>query len=311
MKALFLLFVLVAVANAYTANWMSRLGMSDKYYPQLKLPATHNSGTYGLSDSFSVDTSLDPSMMIMPQLYGMFGMYGINPGLVKEVMKPWMSCQRRTIYGQLMDGIRHFDFRVCQQGLEYYVCHGFIGPNYKDIFEQIRFYLSVFPDEFISLDFNHVYGVTNHTEFSGFVQRSLPGLIIPKGNINTVLGSLSGRVFVFYEAAQDIFDRSGSITTYWANKQTMPDLTSAIVSHQNARSDLSKLYVSQFLMTPTLNTIATGLVKDDNTSIEDFAENYYWRIPMIIEMQFNKTLMNIVNTDYYSRHFVSVIIGSN
>lgn len=297
------------VAGLETENWMGQLGVQNKMYTELKIPATHNSGTWALTDDYSVDTAADPSFGIMPMLGPVFQQYGLNPTLIKTVMKPWLTCQRRTIYGQLVDGIRHFDFRVCKQGTEYHVCHGFIGPNYKEIFNQIRYFLLSHPTEFVSLDFNHLYGVT--PDFITMITNAFGNMIIPKGKTNVPLGTLSGRIFVFYEANQETFDRSNSINTFWANKQTFPELTTAVVNNQNTRTDLNKLYVSQFVLTVGLNDIVTGLVNGFPRGIDDLADDLYWRIPMIIETQFNKTLMNVVNTDWYSRHFVNVIIRAN
>lgn len=279
-------------------------------YTELKVPATHNSGTWALTNEFSVDTTMDPSLGLMPMLGPIFTQYGLDATLVKKVMKPWMQNQRRTIYGQLLDGIRHFDLRVCKQGSEYHACHGFIGPNYKEIFAQIKYFLMAHPGEFISLDFNHLYGVI-HSDFIGMIVGTFGSMIIPKGKTNVPMGTLAGRIFVFYDAVQDTFDRSNSINTFWANKQVMSELVSSVVSSQNSRTDLSKLYVSQFVLTPSLNDIVTGLVNGFPRSSEELADEYYWRIPMIIESQFNKTLIGIVNTDFYNRHFVDVIIRSN
>lgn len=299
----------VMVTGLETENWMGQLGVQNKMYTELKIPASHNSGTWSLTDDYSVDTAADPSLGIMPMLGPVFQQYGLNPALIKTVMKPWLSCQRRTVYGQLVDGIRHFDFRVCKQGTEYVACHGFIGPNYKEIFSQIKYFLVSHPSEFVSLDFNHLYGV--QSDFITMITNTFGSMIIPRGKTNVPLGTLSGRIFVFYDAVQETFDRSNSITTFWANKQTFPELVTAVVSSQNSRTDLSKLYVSQFVLTPGLNDIVTGLVNGFPRGVDDLADDIYWRVPMIIETQFNKTLMSIVNTDWYSRHFVNVIIRAN
>lgn len=297
------------VTGLETENWMGQLGVQNKMYTELKIPASHNSGTWSLTDDYSVDTAADPSLGIMPMLGPVFQQYGLNPALIKTVMKPWLNCQRRTVYGQLVDGIRHFDFRVCKQGTEYVACHGFIGPNYKEIFSQIKYFLVSHPSEFVSLDFNHLYGV--QSDFITMITNTFGSMIIPRGKTNVPLGTLSGRIFVFYDAVQETFDRSNSITTFWANKQTFPELVTAVVSNQNSRTDLSKLYVSQFVLTPGLNDIVTGLVNGFPRGVDDLADDVYWRVPMIIETQFNKTLMSIVNTDWYSRHFVNVIIRAN
>lgn len=310
---LLLLAIAVNIQGLDTANWMRDLGVHDKTYTRLKIPATHNSATGLLSAEYSADTTVDATMAFMPQLETTFGYYGVNGSLVKDIMIPWMQCQSKykTIYRQLLDGIRHFDFRVCKKGTEYYACHGFIGQNYKDIITQIRTFLLFHPEEFISLDFNHLYGISTHSEFIGLIKGILGDLIIPKGNVNNPLGTLTGRVFIFYDNnSQTDFDTSNSINTTWANKDNMQQLVPAVISLQNSRTDLNKLFVNQFLITPSLNTIATSLVRGPR-SVEDLADEYYWRIPSTIIDQFNKTLVNIVNTDFYSRQFVRVIIDLN
>lgn len=293
-------------------RWMTNANLQNKAWPQIKVPGTHNSGTYGLSRDYSIDTQYDQTMAIMPLLAQTFSMYGVNSSLIKDVMIPWMTCQKNSIYRQLKDGIRHFDFRLCQQGAEYHLCHGFIGPRMRDVLSQIRSFLLNNPNEKVLLDFNHVYGVTNHSDVTRNILEVLGDMIIPRGNINVPLGLLSGKVFVFYSGNQNDFDNSNLLNTLWANKQNMQDLINYQVTTQNSRNDPSKVFVSQFLMTPSLDMIASGLVQNKKAkSVKDLAKKYYWQIPSVISSMYNSSLVNTVSTDFYTDAFVSSIISMN
>jgi len=101
----------------HSDKWMSNMksSLADKKYSVIKIPATHDSGTYNINDhmSYSIDTMYDPGMLIIPQLNYVFGAYGINQTLIKSFIAPWMHNQQCNVASQLLHGIRHFDFRVC------------------------------------------------------------------------------------------------------------------------------------------------------------------------------------------------------
>lgn len=304
------------ISGSYTnnnRNWMTNLpGIENKSWAQLKIPGTHNSATSKLSYIYSADTTVDPTMAIMPYLESTFAAYGVNGTLVREVMNPWLTNQDKSIYRQLIDGIRHFDFRICGLGSELYICHGFLGPKIEQVLEPIKAFLNNNPDEFVLLDFNHVYGVSNHSVATQKIRDIIGNdLLIPKGSLAQKLGLLTGRVFVLYQYNNQFFDQSNQVNTYWANKQTIQTLISDLINSQNNRQDpMNKIYVSQMVLTPSLNMIASGLVRGEK-SVKELAAKNYWQFPSVIMNMYNETLVNVVNTDYYSNAFVDVIIGLN
>lgn len=71
-----------------------------------------------------------------------------------DIAKRWTLCQDKTIYDQLMIGVRHFDIRLTKENDIYYVSHTFICDTLSSILEQFNEFITMFKDEFIfvSLD---------------------------------------------------------------------------------------------------------------------------------------------------------------
>lgn len=328
--ALLILMQLYLVCAFNTEKWMDQLSdrIGDVRYSQIKIPATHNSGAWNISMSsaYSYDTNLDPSFQLIPQLVYIFGLYGVNQSLVKRWIYPWMKNQDKTITQQLEDGIRHFDIRVCKSNPVPVVCHALESITVESVFRDISSFLKKRKGEIVSVDINHIYGLTSAENLA---------LV---SNINTILGNATmvdpslhsfnntydqlicagERVFVLYSDSSTVSNygkqlrlfSSSSLPTPWVNVVNMPALKNGLISSLNARTDFSKGYVSQAVLTPDLNMMVTGLFERPN-SVKDLAKLYYGVLPDWIRYDFPKDKVNIINTDFYTDKFVRNIINLN
>lgn len=312
-----------------TEHWMrdSKSIIGPKKMATIAIPATHDSATYSIDphNGLSADTATD--FALVPQLMYVFQSYGLNVTNVKSFVAPWFKTQECDITGQLMHGIRHFDFRVCvQPGIvgpeKFYACHGLLADKYVDIYTQLSCFAASHPDEIVSLDFNHIYGFTSSALHVEFLNMTIAALGNPlQGTFNNTYNELvamktaDSKFLMFYYSPQyspipGFMSSNNDIDTKWANKQNMPALKAAVMADLDARSNLSKPFVSQIEMTPDLNMMTDGIITGQN-SVQVTAKNNYQVVSDWIEVDLNRGSINIVNTDYYTKDFISAVIDVN
>ena len=96
-------------------NWMSYF--QNKSINELVIPGSH--------DSFAYDFKiLGPNESGMPRIANLF-------------IKLWAKCQSKTIYEQLLMGIRYFDIRITKYNGEYYTIHSLRAKPVGQIFHDI------------------------------------------------------------------------------------------------------------------------------------------------------------------------------
>jgi len=335
MKAIYALLLLmqlyvVCISAFSTERWMEQLShrLSNVKYSQIKIPATHNSGAWNISmkSPYSYDTNVDPSFQLIPQLVYIFGAYGVNQSLVKRWIYPWMKNQEYDIKKQLNDGIRHFDIRVCKSGNVPVVCHALESITVESVFKDVSVFLKKRKGEIVSIDVNHIYGLTALEHLS---------LVT---NINAILGNSSmvdpsirsfnntydelvdsgERVFVFYSDSSTVTNygkqlrlfSSSTLPTPWIDVRNMTLLKNGLISGLNSRTDFTKGYVSQAVLTPDLNMMVTGLF-DNPSSVKELAKLNYGVLPSWIRDEFPKSKVNIINTDFYTSKFVRYVLNLN
>jgi len=305
----------------------------------LKIPATHDSATYNISEvnEYGVDTNYDAQMMIIPQLVNVFTQYALKTSLIKKFVAPWFKTQECTILQQLNHGIRHFDLRVCKQTVagsseKFHICHGMLSVSVRSVLEQVNDFLkgNNTKHEVISLDFNHVYGFTtmaDHLEFMNMTSRVLGlnsivdrAVFGPTSTLNQIW-TTSQRVFLHYINTAAVnaygttlrFGLSSSLNTTWANKQDMASLHTELLNELRTRPNMNTFFVTQALMTPSLEMMVEGLFAAPS-SIKQMAQMKYGIIPDWITDEFPTMKTNIVNTDFYNlrtERFVKAIIQKN
>ena len=133
------------------SRWMSVPKIQSKTIAQLKIPGTHNSGSYGLTRKLSQimygnikflwDLSADtaPANGQFPFSEGKIYVGRILLDYIIDTTLRISIAQNRTIGQQLNDGIRFFDLRLYYDtDASFYMQHSLRGPQLEDVLAQIR-----------------------------------------------------------------------------------------------------------------------------------------------------------------------------
>jgi hypothetical protein len=127
---------LSATASAVgNANWMEDIYQSK---PQTRLvdvaiPGTHNSGTYNISYL----SPLEPGQPFF-----------LN--LVKPIVAGWSKTQYKSIYQQLMGGIRYLDIRIAfDRKKRPHVVHGLVSISFRKLLNEISRFVDHHPKEIV------------------------------------------------------------------------------------------------------------------------------------------------------------------
>jgi len=194
-----------------------------------------------------------------------------------------------------------------------------LSDSYDNILSDIAEFLRLHPEEIVSMDFNHLYGFNTadlHNEFLNHTFSILGGSI-GAGAFNRTFADLldePSHAIVFYAnptvAAAWNISPSADLPTPWANKQDMSALVSALVVELSARTDFDHGMVTQLLMTPDLNMLASGIITGQNSALE-VANRHYTDLEDIIKTDFDADKVNIINTDYYTKNFIKSIVSLN
>jgi len=322
--------------NVYASRWMydMRSHIKDTPLYNLKIPATHNSATYNISDKsiVSIDTQYDTSLGLIALVQANLPVYGLTPTYTQQWLHPWMKNQECNILQQLKHGIRLLDIRLCSNkhsnvNLRYTSCHGFVGSYLPEIFNQIVSFITSNSNEVVIVDVNHLYGFNMQSDVDGFlylVSTILNDTLIdPKVfNSTSTLSNIwktKQRVFLYvnhnmvntYGDQYRLF-KSSNINTPWANVQDMVSLKSALLQQVKSRPNDGRFFVSQGVMTPDLNMIVNHTIHGYGV-VRDIAYDNYGVIGDWYK-QWPKNATNVCNTDFYNLHkkkFIGNILKEN
>lgn len=112
----------------------------------------------------------------------------------------FLACQHDSFYAQLCHGARALDLRLAclsnKQGIEKFrFCHDkyLSSRTLKDLFQDLKRFLSENPDEFVVLDFHELSnseGSFDFKEFNGLIKFFIGSLIIERSDRHRSLGEL-------------------------------------------------------------------------------------------------------------------------
>lgn len=183
-----------AVRFVGNAVWMAENTMlHDRKLRDICLPATHDSGTFALTDVMDDDGWKGPLDKLLDVLNEIAEKIRDIPGIghLLDDLDPltWIltnavmpaihnvsTSTRRSVLQQLWDGIRGFDFRVYYHEDDFYVGHGgVIGPKLRGIFQDIAGFLSTTEGEIIYMTMGHWthFDADIHNRFADLVQEHL------------------------------------------------------------------------------------------------------------------------------------------
>jgi hypothetical protein len=160
----------MAQTEKHYSRWMSTPKIQSKTLSQIKIPGTHNSGSYGLTRklaeiiygnikflwSLSADTA--PANGQLPFNKDKIYVGRILLDYILDTALRISISQNRTIRQQLDDGIRFFDLRIYYDtDGSFYIQHGLRGPELNDVLRQVKSFLDIHSTsgELIFLSISH------------------------------------------------------------------------------------------------------------------------------------------------------------
>ena len=167
------------------SRWMEEnTEIHKKKLRNICLPASHDSGTYSLTNTWTpalseelalaMNTlnSIAASIEAIPGI----GAYIPNPAewlidAVTPTVKKLAKATGRSIAQQLRDGIRGLDFRVYYNASDkqYYIWHTLMGSNMKDVLQDVADFLASTAGEILYITFGH-YQEFSDAQVADFLQ---------------------------------------------------------------------------------------------------------------------------------------------
>lgn len=267
-------------------NWMSYF--QNKSIHELVIPGSH--------DSFAYDFKiLGPNESGMPRIANLF-------------IKLWAKCQSKTIYEQLLMGIRYFDIRITKYNGEYYTIHSLIAIPVNQILHDILLFIDTFPTEKIILDFNHLY-IDDVKEFEEYLKFQIGDKAVSNNNDNIVaaIGTLDKPLFVFVDDDNTSFFNSDILKSFWHDTNDVNLLTSSM----SEESKEGLLRITQAILTPTQTDVLLGifLFFIFPSSLKALTYKNKQRIYDYLELDIQNK--NIIITDFVDEDYVDLCIREN
>ena len=267
-------------------NWMSYF--QNKSIHELVIPGSH--------DSFAYDFKiLGPNESGMPRIANLF-------------IKLWAKCQSKTIYEQLLMGIRYFDIRITKYNGEYYTIHSLIAIPVNQILHDILLFIDTFPTEKIILDFNHLY-IDDVKEFEEYLKFQIGDKAVSNNNDNIVaaIGTLDKPLFVFVDNDNTSFFNSDILKSFWHDTNDVNLLTTSM----SEESKEGLLRITQAILTPTQTDVLLGifLFFIFPSSLKALTYKNKQRIYDYLELDIQNK--NIIITDFVDEDYVDLCIREN
>lgn len=267
-------------------NWMSYF--QNKSIHELVIPGSH--------DSFAYDFKiLGPNESGMPRIANLF-------------IKLWAKCQSKTIYEQLLMGIRYFDIRITKYNGEYYTIHSLIAIPVGQIIHDVLLFIDTFPTEKIILDFNHLY-IDDVKEFEEYLKFQIGDKSVSNNNDNIVaaIGTLDKPLFVFVDDDNTSFFNSDILKSFWHDTNDVNLLTTSM----SEESKEGLLRITQAILTPTQTDVLLGifLFFIFPSSLKALTYKNKQRIYDYLELDIQNK--NIIITDFVDEDYVDLCIREN
>lgn len=267
-------------------NWMSYF--QNKSIHELVIPGSH--------DSFAYDFKiLGPNESGMPRIANLF-------------IKLWAKCQSKTIYEQLLMGIRYFDIRITKYNGEYYTIHSLIAVPVNQVLHDILLFIDTFPTEKIILDFNHLY-IDDVKEFEEYLKFQIGDKAVSNNNDNIVaaIGTLDKPLFVFVDDDNTSFFNSDILKSFWHDTNDVNLLTTSM----SEESKEGLLRITQAILTPTQTDVLLGifLFFIFPSSLKALTYKNKQRIYDYLELDIQNK--NIIITDFVDENYVDLCIREN
>jgi len=289
LKNLFLLLFLteISIASEFsTEKWMENLSSNIKNLKinQLFLPGSHDSATYTLEHQFGKNQNISNKLNALK-------IVGVGY-FITNIAYKWSKAQGVSIYQQLQKGVRYLDLRVIYRDSKksFYTVHGLYGPSLDEVLKQIDMFLKTNTKEILVIQIGDLKYMPNkvldHKNLINILKTKFQGKIVPKNEVkNLTVGDIWDKkyqiVFIYNDPSNisreliqnDAFINDTSlIEDYWANATDKDALKSALDKNLKEHYGRKFLYVIQSQLTPSGDTIKSGLNPFSKIkSLEDMA----------------------------------------
>ena len=298
-------------------HWMADCGsmIGGTALASLVLPGTHDSATYAINR----DSMVAPSQDIPAWVNAAYALPFAGP-VIMQIIANWSRTQALDTTAQLNAGIRYFDLRVVLQGGVFYTVHGMYGSPLTQVVNSVASFLAQNTKEVVILDFNHLYGITDHAPLiqmliSAFGDKLAPKTYSPTSKLNDLWATGRQVIVTYADAATanaypQIWPQS-TISSPWPNTDNQDTLKSRMDGYLTSR-DPNKLFVLQGILTPTGSTIGMGVLPGNPGSIADLATPLTPQITTWVQAWRARNL-NIVIVDWFtaSPNYVDTLIQLN
>ncbi|KAJ8935528.1 hypothetical protein NQ318_010215 [Aromia moschata] len=142
-----------------------------------------------MSDNSESIGSLSIGSMLIPGTHNSGSFKGVI-----SILKDYVLCQDRSIWTQLVFGIRYFDFRIAHYNDGFFINHNLIKLTEAiPIFREIKKFVELAPQEIIFMDFHRFPVPTNftdslHENFTNILYEELGAYALPRTDLESGKG---------------------------------------------------------------------------------------------------------------------------
>lgn len=287
----------IIIKAVYKADWSSRTWMGDLAHVignrtlfDIAIPGTHDSATHRISLYNKIAPGQDlPEYINKIRSVTQYAVF-LTDAVAADILAGWAKAQRKSIYDQLIDGIRYFDLRVAYMDGELYIAHGMVSCTMDEVLGDIQRFVDEYPREIVLMEMSHFGGMTDeaHTRLAKMVYDAFGSKLIPNDlNLNAysrhdearttidMLWQNRYQVIVFYENDGIVNGSNKRLWPIGKRNSHWPDinLVDFEALYGKMREGLIQkrgkdhLFITQGLITPAGALIAGGIAK----SITDLA----------------------------------------
>lgn len=288
-------------------DWMSQIrGLGSKALNAIYLPATHDSGTYGIisvynrpvTDVFAPDDG-ENTVIRLGEFVG--------------VADKWSKAQDKTILEQLNDGVRVIDLRPCvEKNGTLRVCHGLYAAAMDDILNDVATFAGQHPKELVMLTMQTFAGMgdSDHARLITHVQSKLAGHLLsyqagevsPTKKLSEVWAT-GKSVAVSYDDARRApeFMPSSLTTGSWTGDIWQRDKTRARLEGKVYDQPTSNFFSTSGPVTPDSTLITNSMDPLGNypKSLEEVAAATNPVVLGWLKNEWSNKALNIISVDFY------------
>lgn len=249
---------------------------------EILLLGTHDSGAY------KVDIANTPSLEQNGSLNTLVSVSNSLPFLgLDNVISKMTLTQNNSIFEQLEQGVRAFDFRIMHHDGQnkFYLAHSFITVPWETVLTDIQAFMTTHPGEIIVVEMQNDHEHVNRsTPFTNAlltsIQKDLSTWLIPKthngliDNSMTIKNLVASNKRILFNFSDDFVENkdhtiwpNGIIHNHWPNQQSAQDSVNKIES-----------YLPEFKQTATgfLNSVFFTITPDTASIVKNLLANVFW-----------------------------------